>query len=169
MYSLWLEFMATEHGANYVIETQDIEMLKDAISDPKPAEPQSPDDRPSNNSKRSDLWEQIYSIVSKLKLDKPKGDAYDFPTITTELERLILSQSPDVEGWEGVEDRLPEPEWNEPMKWWQIRVIAGEVDSVVYDFRLSRKNKEEIVSDFKIAMIGAGLTHWMLLPNPPKK
>lgn len=64
---------------------------------PKPIEPQSSDDRPSNNSKRSDLWEQIYSIVSKLKLDKPKGDAYDFPTITTELERLILSQSPDAD------------------------------------------------------------------------
>jgi hypothetical protein len=77
-------------------------------------------------------------------------------------------QQPDNDGWIRVDDRLPEPEWNETMKWWQIRVIAGCYESVVYDFRLSRRNKDEALLAFPLAMKSAELTHWRTLPSPPK-
>lgn len=49
-----------------------------------------------NKNHKSELWESIYVIVSKLKLAETNEDAYDKPSITTELERLFNTRQPEL-------------------------------------------------------------------------
>lgn len=47
-----------------------------------------------NKIQRSEVWEQIYKIVSKIPRKEVDGDAADAPSVTTELEGLFLKLLP---------------------------------------------------------------------------
>lgn len=48
----------------------------------------------SNKIQRSEVWEQIYNVVSKIPRKEVDGDAADAPSVATELEELFLKLLP---------------------------------------------------------------------------
>lgn len=44
----------------------------------------------SNKVQRSEVWEQIYKVVSKIPRKNVDGDVVDVPSVATELEELFL-------------------------------------------------------------------------------
>ena len=47
----------------------------------------------SNNTKRSELYNKIFAVVSQLKLADTNGnDAVDHPSATHEIEQIFLKQ-----------------------------------------------------------------------------
>ena len=48
----------------------------------------------SNRIQRSEVWEQIYKVVSKIPRKEVDGDAADAPSVATELEELFLKLLP---------------------------------------------------------------------------
>ncbi len=48
----------------------------------------------SNKIQRSEVWEQIYKVVSKIPRKDVDGDAADAPSVATELEELFLKLLP---------------------------------------------------------------------------
>jgi hypothetical protein len=44
----------------------------------------------SNKIQRSEVWEQIYNVISKIPRKEVDGDAADAPSVATELEELFL-------------------------------------------------------------------------------
>jgi len=48
----------------------------------------------SNKIQRSEVWEQIYKVVSKIPRKEVDGDAADAPSVATELEELFLKLLP---------------------------------------------------------------------------
>jgi len=44
----------------------------------------------SNKIERSEVWEQIYTLVKQISKEEYMGDAPDAPSVTTELEKLFL-------------------------------------------------------------------------------
>ena len=48
----------------------------------------------SNKIQRSEVWKQIYKVVSKIPRKDVDGDAADAPSVATELEELFLKLLP---------------------------------------------------------------------------
>lgn len=48
----------------------------------------------SNKIQRSEVWEQIYKVISKIPRKEFDGDAADAPSVATELEELFLKLLP---------------------------------------------------------------------------
>lgn len=48
----------------------------------------------SNKTQRSEVWEQIYKVVSKIPRKDVESDAADAPSVATELEELFLKLLP---------------------------------------------------------------------------
>jgi len=48
----------------------------------------------SNKMQRSEVWEQIYKVVSKIPRKDVECDAADAPSVATELEELFLKLLP---------------------------------------------------------------------------
>lgn len=48
------------------------------------------------NIERSNLWQKIFNIVKKLRLEKSEGDCVDHPTSTTEIEKLVKDNMLDL-------------------------------------------------------------------------
>lgn len=48
----------------------------------------------SNKIQRSEVWEQIYKVVSKIPRKDVESDAADAPSVATELEELFLKLLP---------------------------------------------------------------------------
>ena len=48
----------------------------------------------SNKIQRSEVWEQIYKVVSKIPKKEVDGDAADASSVATELEELFLKLLP---------------------------------------------------------------------------
>lgn len=48
----------------------------------------------SNKIQRSEVWEQIYKVVSKIPRKDVDADAADAPSVATELEELFLKLLP---------------------------------------------------------------------------
>lgn len=43
----------------------------------------------SNSIERSYIWQEIYDIVKKIPMEKVTGDAMDYSSASTELEKLF--------------------------------------------------------------------------------
>jgi hypothetical protein len=46
----------------------------------------------SNKIERSEIWEQIYKVVCKLKVKEVEDNSIDVLSVTTELEKLFLKK-----------------------------------------------------------------------------
>ena len=49
----------------------------------------------TNHTERSNLWNSIYELVKELPRANVEGDAVDYSSLTTSLEKLFASQQSD--------------------------------------------------------------------------
>ena len=83
--------------------------------------------------------------------------------LVDELEKSTLTQPNE---WVSVEERLPEPDFPRQQRGFYLVALSnGTVKELMYEFR----HYENMMFDVGWHETAFPVTHWMLLPAPPKK
>lgn len=98
----------------------------------------------TNEVKRSELWDKIYSIVSQIPRAKVDGDAVDYSSASTEIEKFtLLKDAPTV----ATDNTLPTKKCSTHCDWPNCTLEGCRQEQIDRENHVREQEREKAIDD----------------------
>ena len=107
-----------------------------------------------------DVREKLVELLT----NSPQLDVLDWTTGWEEAANYLIAHGVTVQEWISVNDRLPEPKHEfDERNWYLVALSNGVVKELAYEFH------NHSVFGYGWREKAYPVTHWMPMPQPPKR